>query len=111
MLLINKDLVDILKIEEEITIKNNEQFKLEMSKFLSDCRQFLVLDLDEVSYLNSSALGIIADTAMKAKKEHKELVLSGIKPPIDEIFKIVKFDTFMRLFPTLKEAEEYFSNL
>ncbi|WP_456279176.1 STAS domain-containing protein [Bacillus sp. AK128] len=108
MFLIDKDLVKVLKIEEEITIKNNEQFKLNMSKFLVESGPYMVLDLDQVKYLNSSALGIIADTAMKARKDEKELVISGVKPPINEIFKIVKFETFMSLFTNLDDAVNYF---
>ncbi|MBM7661951.1 anti-sigma B factor antagonist [Bacillus mesophilus] len=111
MLIIQKGFLHILKIEEEMTIKNNEQFKLYMTRLLTEAGRFLILELDQVSYLNSSALGIIADTAMKARKSEQELVIAGVKPPIDEIFKIVKFETFMRLFSNIEEAENYFSKI
>lgn len=110
MLFVQKKFVDILLIEEEITIKNSDDFKENMMRFLKEGKNQLILDLDSVLYLNSSALGIIAQTAMDAKKRNKELVISGIKPPISEIFDIVKFDTFMHLFPTLEEAEYYYEH-
>lgn len=108
MKVIKKALIDILVINEEITIKNNEQFRIIMGKFLNESESNLILDLSHVSYLNSSGLGVIADGAMKARKNGKELVVAGITPPIDEIFEIVKFNTFMELFPSLDLAENYF---
>lgn len=110
--LIHKELVDILKVKEtEITIKNNESFKEDIQTHLLKSRQHIILDLENVKYLNSTSLGVIADAAMKAKKEGKELVISGVKPPLDEIFTIVRFHTFMGLYKTIEEAENYFQSL
>ncbi|MFD2216008.1 STAS domain-containing protein [Metabacillus endolithicus] len=112
MELIHKELVDILKVKEtEITIKNNESFKEDIQTHLLKSRQHIILDLENVKYLNSTSLGVIADAAMKAKKEGKELVISGVKPPLDEIFTIVRFHTFMGLYKTIEEAENYFQTL
>lgn len=108
MKVIKKAYIHILEMNEDITIKNSEHFRLMMGKFLHESTASLILDLNHVSYLNSSGLGVIADGAMKARKNGKELVVSGITPPLDEIFEIVKFNTFMELFPTLEQAEQYF---
>jgi anti-sigma B factor antagonist len=109
--LIQKELVDILKVKDiEITIKNNEAFKVDIQTHLLKSRQHVILDLDCVKYLNSTSLGVIADASMKAKKEGKELVISGVNPPLDEIFTIVRFHTFMGLYKTIEEAEKYFQS-
>lgn len=108
MRLIKKNLLSILQVDKEITIKNADEFKENMEVFLDEAEKFLILDLTKVSYLNSAALGIIAHAAMNAKKSNKELVIAGVNPPISEIFEIVKFSTFMELFQTVEEAEEYY---
>lgn len=108
MELIQKDSVDILKIKDDITIKNAEEFRKGMENFLTEANSNLVLDLEEVSYLNSSALGVIAQSVINAKKQDKELVVSGIKSPIHELFEVVKFETFMKLFSSQSEAEAYY---
>lgn len=100
--------ISILEIQREITIKNVYQFKETMVKFLENSGHQLILDLNDVTYLNSSALGIIAETAINANKDHKELIVAGVKPPIDEIFEIVKFRLFMKLFPNLQKALDYY---
>ncbi|MED4037428.1 MULTISPECIES: STAS domain-containing protein [Niallia] len=108
MKVIKKAHIDILEMNEDITIKNSEHFRLMMGKFLTESTSFFILDLSRVSYLNSSGLGVIADGAMKASKNGKELVVAGINPPMNEIFEIVKFNTFMELFSSLELAEGYF---
>lgn len=106
---IQKGKVDIIEVVDEITIKNVDVFRIHMKRFLDEPSHQLIVDLEKVSYMNSSALGIIADAAMKAKKSKKELVIAGVKPPLEEIFEIVKFNSFLELFTSLQAAEEYCS--
>lgn len=107
MELTQTEICNVLEVRTEVTLKNNAHFKEKMAEMLLNNLKDSILDLSNVDYLNSSALGIIADSAIKAKQSDRELVLAGIAPPIDEIFEIVKFGTFMRLFPTREEAEQY----
>ncbi|MER2105761.1 MAG: STAS domain-containing protein [Solibacillus sp.] len=102
-------IADTFEIEHEITIKNMVIFQKNMDKFLLQSKKFMILNLQKVKYLNNSALKIIASAAITAKKNDKELVIVGIRPPIDEIFEIVKFSNFMELFATYDEAIAYFA--
>ncbi|WP_051556328.1 STAS domain-containing protein [Alkalihalobacterium bogoriense] len=110
MIVIQKEKANIVHVKKEITIKNTEKFRQLVEGVVTDVKPYIIIDLSNVVYLNSSALGIIAHAAMNAKKNDKELVIAGIQPPISEIFEIVKFDTFMSLFQTLEEAEQYFES-
>ncbi|TSI02646.1 STAS domain-containing protein [Lysinibacillus sp. BW-2-10] len=104
-----KGKMDVLEVLNEITIKNVETFREHMQQIVEGPSYQFILNVETVIYLNSSALGIIADTAMKAKKLNKEFVLAGVKPPLDEVFEIVRFGDFIKLFPTLTDAIDYFS--
>ncbi|MFE8701612.1 STAS domain-containing protein [Cytobacillus sp. FJAT-54145] len=110
MFVIQEGSIDIFQVNEDITIRNVEVFQNKMKSFLIDAEQFLLLDLEHVEYLNSSALGIIAHTAMQSKQMDKKFVVAGIHPLLEEIFTIVKFSSFMRLFPTVEEGINYLSN-
>ncbi|WP_042357686.1 STAS domain-containing protein [Bacillus rubiinfantis] len=108
MRVIEKDQVDIFQVFQELTIKNTRDFREKMNRFLVESRKCLILDLQHVSYINSSALEIIAQAAIEARQNNQELVVAGIKPPIGEIFEIVKFAKVTRLFATLEEAVDYY---
>ncbi|MFC4323371.1 STAS domain-containing protein [Litchfieldia salsa] len=105
-----KNDIQIYRPENEITIRNLERFKERMNEFLNQQKSRIILDLEEVNYLNSSALGLIADTTMKAKEMNKELVIVEISEELREIFEIVKFHTFIPFFSSVNEAINYFDS-
>jgi len=100
--------VATLRWQEDITLKNAEAFRLKMKEWLEVEQAALLLDLSDVAYLNSVALSIIADSVIQARRKQKELVIAGIQPTIQELFAIVKFDTFIKLFPEKLQAYTYF---
>ncbi len=104
MKMVSHDHADILCWEEDITIKNIEDFSLAMQQFIKRDKSWLILDLSSVAYLNSSVLGIIAHSVLEARRQRKELVVAGIQKTVEEIFRIVKFSSFIRLFNDREQA-------
>jgi anti-sigma B factor antagonist len=93
--------------DTNITLKNVESFRIAMEGFIQKDAQNLILDLQNIEYLNSSALGIIADEVIKARRSNKELIIIGVQDSVLEIFKIVKFETFIKIFKDVQEVEDY----
>lgn len=102
------DLIYVLEWSENITLKNVEHFRQEMEKFVQEEGRKLILNLAYTNYINSAGLGIIADSVMQARKSQKELVIADIQQSVKDIFTIVKFTSFMKIFESEKEAMEYF---
>lgn len=102
------DHIHILEWHENITLKNVDQFRQEMESFLKISSHQLILNIANISYINSAGLGIIAESVMQARRSQKELVVSDIQQSIKEIFTIVKFASFMKLFDTEIEAIQFF---
>ncbi|MED4879003.1 STAS domain-containing protein [Anoxybacillus geothermalis] len=94
---------------EDITLNNVESFRRALDQLLAGPADQLVVNMEGVKYINSAALGAIADSVMAARSRQKELVIAGVKGSLEEIFHIVKFSSFMKLFATEKEAIDYFS--
>jgi anti-sigma B factor antagonist len=69
------------------------------------------LELTDVAYLNSAALGVIADAVLSAGRADKELVIAGIQSTVGEIFQIVHFSTFMKIFIQVEDAYTYFQTV
>lgn len=97
----------ILHIKTELTLKNSGFFQGKMAEMLSTESSFHILDLSNVQYLNGSSLAIISKAALKARESDQELLISGVQPPISEIFDIIGFNAFMRFFATRDEAVCY----
>ena len=99
--------VQVLQWKENITLKSIEAFRQEMENLVQSHESKFILDLMHVSYINSAGLGIIAESVLQAKKVGKELVISNPQQSIQEIFAIVKFDSFMKVFANEKKAIQY----
>ncbi|AST00622.1 MULTISPECIES: STAS domain-containing protein [Geobacillus] len=94
---------------EDITLNNIGVFRQALKQLLSEGADQLIVNMEGVKYINSAGLGMIADCVMTARSKQKELVVAGVTGSLEEIFRIVKFSSFMKLFPTEKEAIDYFS--
>lgn len=108
MIKTHDDVIQILEWHENVTIKNADQFRQEMDNFLKTSHNMLILNLADTNYINSAGLGIIAESVMKARRSQRELVVSDIQQSVKEIFSIVKFASFIKLFESENEAIEYF---
>lgn len=108
MIFTSSDQVILLTWEEDITLRNNAIFKDTMKELVESDSDKLLLCLQGVQYLNSGALGVIADSVMGARKVQKELVVVATQSSVREIFNIVKFGTFIKIFDSKDEGLQYF---
>ncbi|WP_144038736.1 STAS domain-containing protein [Geobacillus sp. 47C-IIb] len=90
-------------------LNNVESFRQALEQLLAERADQLIVNMEAVNYINSAGLGMIADSVMAARAQQKELVVAGVKGSLAEIFRIVKFYSFMKLFATEKEAIDYLS--
>lgn len=93
---------------EDITLANIEEFRNAISRLIDSEATSLILNVKGVQYVNSAALGAIADAVMKARKNQKELVITETQQAVREIFDIVKFSSFIKFFESDEAAFRYF---
>ncbi|MRN51426.1 STAS domain-containing protein [Paenibacillus monticola] len=103
--------IQLLNWGKDVTLKNVDEFRMAIWKLLESDQSELILELTDVAYLNSAALGVIADAVLSAGRSDKELVLAGIQSTVGEIFQIVHFSTFMKIFIEVNDAYTYFDSL
>ena len=63
----------------------------------------VLLDLGQVTFIDSSGLGAIA-AAMKNLAPARRLVLAGLTAPVDKVFRLTRMDTVFGVFPTVEAA-------
>ncbi len=78
-------------------------FKDAMRTSTEDGPETVVLDLREVDFIDSSGLGAIVAT-MKHLAPARQLVLAGLTPAVDKVFKLTRMDTVFRVFTSLDDA-------
>lgn len=110
MIITANNQVSLLNWKEDVTLKNIGSFKNAMKELLQLDGEQLLLFLQDVQYVNSGALGVIADSVMTARKNRKELVVVATQQSVKEIFNIVKFGSFIKIFNTKEEGLQYFES-
>ncbi|MEM6303430.1 MAG: STAS domain-containing protein [Pseudomonadota bacterium] len=78
-------------------------FKDAMRKETEGGPKTVVLDLREVDFIDSSGLGAIVAT-MKHLAPARKLVLAGLTPAVDKVFRLTRMDSVFSVFQSLDDA-------
>lgn len=79
------------------------EFKEAVRQLTVDAPQDVVLDLTAVTFIDSSGLGAIVAT-MKHLAPDRRLILAGLTPPVDKVFRLTRMDSVFKMFMTLEDA-------
>ena len=64
----------------------------------------LIIDLTEVSYLDSSGVGILVDALRRTRKTGGRLALVAVAPRVLGVLQITKLDQIFEMHSNLQEA-------
>ncbi len=79
------------------------QFKEDMRSTAQGGAPWVVLDLTDVEFIDSSGLGAIV-ASMKQLGSERRLDLAGLHPFVEKVFRLTRMDTVFKLYPTLDDA-------
>ncbi len=96
--------IAILRIKEDITFTNNEEFRRTVEKVTSSDARHVVFDFAEAGFINSSALAVIAMAFNAMSGKGGKVVLLNVQPEVERVFKIIGFDDMMPMASTEEEA-------
>ncbi|QUJ76485.1 STAS domain-containing protein [Sulfitobacter albidus] len=78
-------------------------FKDRMRDITEGERETVLLDLHHVQFIDSSGLGAIV-AAMKALAPDRRLVLAGLTPTVDKVFRLTRMDSVFGVYDTVDGA-------
>lgn len=78
-------------------------FKDGMRKATEGGSETVVLDLHHVCFIDSSGLGAIV-AAMKHLAPDRKLVLAGLTPTVEKVFRLTRMDSVFSVFSTIDGA-------
>ena len=78
-------------------------FKNGMRKTTQRTAKRVILDLSAVEFVDSSGLGAIV-ASMKALGSGRKLILAGLTPTVEKVFRLTRMDSVFPIHATLKEA-------
>jgi anti-anti-sigma factor len=88
------------RLDQNLTPDLEAQF----DALLAEGYERFIVDMSEVSYINSGGLRCLVTAWRKAKKEGGNVLLFGLQPRVEQVFSMVGFDKVFELYPTQQSA-------
>jgi anti-sigma B factor antagonist len=90
-------------LESRIGADVAARFKQDIIGYVTSGNKAIVLDLSEVSFIDSSGLGALI-SCLKVMGNEGELVLCGSRGTVTSMFKLTRMDKVFRMFNKTEEA-------
>jgi anti-sigma B factor antagonist len=70
----------------------------------------LILELTDVPYMDSSAVGVLVQAYVSCRKAQRKLALVGVSPRVRNVLHLASVDILFTMFDTMPEAEDALQN-
>lgn len=102
------DIVIIYVKEERLDAHNSAELKEEMQKLFDGGHKNLLVDLQEVRFIDSSGLGALVSGFKNAISHQGNLKLSTLQTQVKSMFELTRLHRVFEIFTTASEALENF---
>jgi anti-sigma B factor antagonist len=99
-------LLVILDIEEGV-LANADAFKAELIKLFDQHHKRIVLNLEQMEYMDSSFLGALVSALKHVIALRSDIVLVGLRKDIAELFALIRLDKVFKIYSNFKETPVY----
>ncbi|MBS8264762.1 anti-sigma F factor antagonist [Mesobacillus boroniphilus] len=97
----------LIRVSGELDHHTAEQLREQATKALENGEvRHIVLNLEQLTFMDSSGLGVILGRYKQIKQLHGEMVVCAISPPIKRLFDMSGLFKIIRLEPTEEYALE-----
>lgn len=81
----------------EIDIYSAQSFKDELNEAISSCRGNAYIDCKELSYIDSTGLGILVGALKEIRKNDNDIYILNLKDNIKKLFLITGLDKLFKI--------------
>lgn len=100
------DDISLITLDGRLDQTQTPQLEAELTRLLEeDGRTKFIIDLNQVSYINSGGLRCLVGSWRKARQLEGNLVLCGLSNRLLEIFAMVGFDKVFQIVKDVDEAQ------
>lgn len=97
--------VPVLTPPTEITERSVDELKAALGPYMDAEGPGVVLDLEDVAFINSSGLGTLVQIGMRLDRDGRRLTFARPNKTIERMLKLVGLDSKMPMFRTIEEAK------
>ena len=95
----------VIAPEGEIDLNSSVLVKEQLEPVIAEKRPRVILDLNGVSYIDSSGLAVFIEAMQRVQAYGGTFVLCGLRESVNHIFSIARLDQVFRIYPDRAAAE------
>lgn len=99
-----KNGVVIIALKGELDIYSGSTLKNLVEQEITNGSRKLLIDLGEVEYIDSSALGVLVNGLKTARQQNVKFKLTNISGTVERIFDLTRLSKFFEIYPSAEEA-------
>jgi anti-sigma B factor antagonist len=98
------DVVLMLVKEERLDAHNSGELKNQMLSLFEEGKNHIVIDLQDVRFIDSSGLGALVSGFKNASARNGNLKLCGLQPQVKSMFELTRLHRVFEIFSGIDEA-------
>ncbi|MBV6494357.1 MAG: Anti-sigma-B factor antagonist [Turneriella sp.] len=99
-----KDGITILDIQGEIDLYNAPEIKDIIQKLIESQKYNVIINLEKVSYIDSSGIGALISSLSNLKKYQGGLKIINVYASVKKVFELTKLTSFFEIYESEAEA-------
>lgn len=100
--------LSIVKIDESrLDALIAPEFKKNMEKLISEGNTHIILDISDLSFMDSSSLGAMV-AVLKLTGSHGKMIICGASGSVMDLFKLTRMDRVFTLVKNIEQAKANF---
>ena len=101
--------IKVLRLEGYVDAHTFTEFEEELTRLVEGGQYNLLLDLEKLTYINSTGLGLLMATFRQVRQHGGDLVIAKMSDKITNIFNLLGFSRLISTYPTEAEALQKFA--
>ncbi len=101
--------VVVLDISGEIDLYNAPEIKDIINKLIEEKRYNVIINLEKVSYIDSSGIGALISSLSNLKKYQGGLKIINVYASVRKVFELTKLTSFFEIYDSEEDALETFA--
>jgi len=103
------DSVAVLELEGYLDTYNSKNFQQYVQDVVNEGYKYIIIDCEKLSYVSSTGIGSFTSFNRMLIQKGGELILVKMIPKVYEVFKLLGFLSFFKIFSSIDEAKQFLS--
>ncbi|TGK86965.1 anti-sigma factor antagonist [Leptospira noumeaensis] len=99
--------IKTIEIAGKFDIESTEEFESIFAKLIEPNPSIVSIEMSRLDYIDSSGIGSLIKSLNSLKNKKGKLILVGMKPMIQNVFKLAKLDMFFEIMSSSDFQSKY----